>query len=70
MPRLSDNPDFDVSASVSDNKFVVEIEELFASKPPGVEEFFADSIVRMRIGMLIAQAMDRPTKSARRDKSR
>jgi hypothetical protein len=40
--------------------------ELFASRPLGVVELFLDPIVRMRIGSLITEAMNRPTRSRRR----
>ena len=62
MPRLSYNPDADFSTGASDEKLAVDIAELFAARPLGVDEAFADSSVQMRIGNLIAQAMDRRTK--------
>jgi hypothetical protein len=62
MPRLRDSPDWDLSTGASDEKLAADIAELFAARPLGVDEAFADSIVRMRIGNLIAQAMDRPAK--------
>jgi hypothetical protein len=65
VPRLPNNPDRDFSANASNEKFAADIAELFASEPPGVDEAFADSNVRMRIGNLIAQAMDRPAKLRR-----
>jgi hypothetical protein len=70
MPRLPNNPDWDYSAGASDEKLAADIAELFAARPLGVDEAFADSSLRMRIGNLIAQAMDRRTKPHRREKSR
>ena len=69
MPRLPNDPDRDFSASQSQDDIHAEIAELFASRPPGMLELFADHIVRMRVGVLIAQAMAAPTKPQRRDKS-
>jgi len=66
MPRLPNNPDWDFSTGASDEKLAADIVELFAARPLGVDEAFADSSVRMRIGNLIAQAMDRPAKLCRR----
>ena len=65
MPRLPDNPGRDLSANASNDKFAADIAELFASEPPEVDDAFADSIVRMRIGNLIAQAMETPAKLRR-----
>jgi hypothetical protein len=65
MVRTPDDPGRDFSASQSDDNIDVDIAELFASQPPGVEEFFADSKVGMRIGMLIAQAINKPARSQR-----
>jgi hypothetical protein len=59
------------SASPSDDKIIdADILELFASRPLGVDELFADPIVRMRIGMLITRAINKPTRPQRRLKSR
>jgi len=69
MPCLPNNADRDFSASPS-VKIAANIEELFASRPLRVDELFADPIVRMRIGMLIARAMNTPTRPQRRVKSR
>jgi hypothetical protein len=69
MPRLPNDPDRDFSASQSQDDIHAEIAELFASRPPGMLELFADHIVRMRVGVLIAQAMAAPTKPQRRDQS-
>ena len=69
MPRLPNDSDRDFSASQSEDDIHAEITELFASRPPGMLELFADPIVRMRVEVLIAQAMAAPTKPQRRDKS-
>jgi hypothetical protein len=71
MPRLPNNTDPDFSASPSDDKIIdADILELFASRPLGVDELFVDPIVRMRIGMLITRAINKPTRPQRRLKSR
>ena len=69
MPRLPNDQDRDFSASQTEDDIHAEIAELFASRPPGMLELFADPIVRMRVEVLIAQAMAAPTKPQRRDKS-
>ncbi len=69
MPRLANDPDRDFSANQSQDDTDAEIAELFASRAPGMLELFADHIVRMRVGVLIAQAMAAPTKPQRRAKS-
>jgi hypothetical protein len=69
MPRLPTNPDRDFSASQSEDDIHAEIAELFASRTPGILELFVDPSVRMKVGVLIAQAMAAPTKPQRRDKS-
>jgi hypothetical protein len=61
MRRLPGNPDRDVSAKPNDRGIDANIAALFASRPPTVDEFFADPIVQMRIGMLITQAVNKPT---------
>jgi hypothetical protein len=68
---LPNDPDRDFSARQSQDDIYAEIAELFASRPPGMLELFADRIVRIRVGVLIAQAqaMAAPTKPQRRDKS-
>ena len=65
MPRLPNNPDRDFSASQSEDDINADIAELFASRPLGIVELFVDPIVRMRIGSLITEAMNRPTRSRR-----
>ena len=65
MLRFPGTFDRDVSAKPSDHEIDADIAALFASPPPTVDEFFADSIVRMRIGMLITQAMNKPTRPRR-----
>jgi len=69
MPRLPSDPDRDFSASQSDDDIHAEIAELFASRTPGILELFVDPIVRMKVGVLIAQGMPAPTKPQRRDQS-
>ena len=61
MPRLTNNSDRDFSASQSEDDIHADIAELFASQPPGWDDFFADPIVRIRIGTLITEAMNRST---------
>jgi hypothetical protein len=68
MPRLPNNPDRDFSASQSEDDINADIAEFFASRPLGIVELFADPIVRMRIGSLIREAMNRPTRLRRRVK--
>jgi hypothetical protein len=71
MPRLPKNPDRVSSVSRSDDKIGdAEIVELFASRPLGVGELYADPFVQTRIGMLIARGMNSPTSRQRRRKSR
>jgi hypothetical protein len=70
MVRTPDDLDRDFSASQSEHNIDADIAELFASRPPGMEELFADPKVRMRIGMLIAQAINKPPRSQRSRKSR
>ena len=65
MPRLPNNPDRDFLASQSEDDINADIAEFFASRPLGVVELFLDPIVRMRIGSLITEAMNRPTRSRR-----
>ncbi len=62
MPRLSNNPDRDFLAGQSEDDIDANIAELFASRPLGVAELFADRIVQMRIGRLITEAMSKPTR--------
>ena len=69
MSRLPDHPDRDFSASQSEDDIHAEIAELFAGRTQGMLEFFVEPAVRMRVGMLIAQAMAAPTKPQRHDKS-
>jgi hypothetical protein len=61
MPRLPNNSDRDFSTSQSEDDIHADIAELFASQPPEWDDFFADPIVRTRIGTLIAEAMNRST---------
>jgi len=69
MTRVpNNNPDRDFSASQSEDDINADIAEFFASRPLGIVELFADAIVRMRIGSLITEAMNRPTRSRRRAK--
>jgi len=66
MPRLPNNPDRVSSVSRSDDKIDAEIAELFASRPAGVGELYADPFVQTRIGMLITEAMNTPMRPQRR----
>ena len=68
MPRLPNNPDRDFSVSQSEDEINADIAEFFASRPLGIDELSADPIVRMRIGSLIREAMNRPTRLRRRVK--
>jgi hypothetical protein len=68
MPRLPNNPDRDFSVSQSEDEINADIAEFFASRPLGIDELFADPIVRMRIGSLIREAMNRSTRLRRRVK--
>jgi hypothetical protein len=61
MPRLPNNTGRDFSASLS-VKIAANIAKLFASRPLRVDELFAHPIARMRIRVLIARAMNKPTK--------
>jgi hypothetical protein len=60
--------DRDLSASQSEDDINADIAEFFASRPLGIVELFVDPIVRMRIGSLIGEAMNRPTRLRRRVK--
>ena len=67
MPRLPNKPDPDFAARdfavhPGDVRIDADLAELFASRPPGVDELYADPIVRMRIGMLITAAMNKPAR--------
>jgi hypothetical protein len=70
MPHLANNPNRDVAAHPTGNKIEADVAALFAAPPPAVDEYFADPLVRMRIGTLITHAMNKQTKPRRRDKSR
>jgi hypothetical protein len=70
MRRLPNKSDDDFPASPRKDNIDVEIAELFSSRPLGVDEFFADPTVRMRIRMLITRAMNKPTRPQRRGKPR
>jgi len=59
MPRLPNNPDRVSSVSRSDDDLDAAIAKLWASRPLGVDDFFADRSVGVRIGMLITQAMNK-----------
>jgi hypothetical protein len=67
--KISDG-DFDSVRQPNGVEIDAEIAELFASRPADFEEFFADSSVRMKIGMLIAQAVEQPLAPRRRRKPR
>ena len=68
MPRLCDRP-CDPPPSQGNDEINAKIAKLFASPPPRLDEFFADPIVRTRIGVLIAQAINERTRPQRRHKS-
>ena len=70
MPCLPNNPDRDFSAGQSEDDINANVAELFASRPLGVAELFADPIVQMRIGRLITEAMSKRTRRQRADKPR
>jgi hypothetical protein len=61
MPRLRNNLHRDFSVSQSEADINADIAEFFASRPLGIVELFADSIVPMRIRSLIREATNRPT---------
>jgi hypothetical protein len=62
MPRQPNDPHRDSAAQPRDDDIEVDLVELFASRPQGVDEFFADPAVGMRIGMLITGAMNKPAR--------
>ena len=62
LPPLPNNPDRDFSAGQSEDVTNANVAELFASRPLGVAELFADPIVQTRIGRLITEAMSKPTR--------
>jgi hypothetical protein len=66
MPRLPNNSDRDFSASQSEDDIHADIAELFASQSPEWDDFFADPIVRTRIGTLITEAMNRTDEAMNR----
>jgi hypothetical protein len=66
MPRLPNNPDRDFCATQSVDDIDADIAELFASRPLTLAELFADQIVRMRIAMLITEAMKGPRPTSRK----
>ena len=57
MPHLPNNPDRDFSADQSEDDINANVVELFASRPLGLAELFADQIVQMRVGRLITETM-------------
>jgi len=60
VPRLPNNPDRDFSTSQSEDDVAAAIANLFATPPPRVDELFVDTDVRTKIGVLIAQAINKP----------
>jgi hypothetical protein len=67
MPRQPNKPDRDFAARdfavhPGGDKIDADLAELFALRPPGVDELYADPTVRMRIGMLITAAMNKPAR--------
>ena len=69
MTRLPSNPDRDFLANQSEDDIHAEVAELFPGRTQGMLELFVEPAVRMKVGMLIAQAMAAPTKPQRQDKS-
>ena len=62
MPHLPSKPDRDFAAHPGGDKIDADLAKLFASRPPDVDELYADPTVRMRIGMLITAAMNKPAR--------
>jgi hypothetical protein len=60
VARLPNNPDRVFSNSQSEDDVAAAIANLFATPPPRVDELFVDTDVRTKIGVLIAQAMNKP----------
>lgn len=70
MPPERDELDSDTSTKRTRDAIPGEIAELMATPPPSMDEFFGAATVRMRIGMLIAQAMNTPMRPRQPHKSR
>jgi hypothetical protein len=70
MARLLNNPDRDFSADQSEDDINAATAELFASRPLGLAELFADQIVQMRVGRLITETMIKRTWPQRAHSSR
>ena len=70
MPIGRDQLDSDTSTKRTRDAIPREIAELMATPPLSMDEFFGAATVRMRIGMLIAQAMNTPMRPRRPHKSR
>ena len=61
MPHLPNDPDRDFSAGQSEDDINADIVELFAFRPPGLAELFADQVVQIRVGRLITETMIKRT---------
>jgi hypothetical protein len=48
----------------------LDIAELLSSAPPALDEFFADPIVRLRVGKIVTRAVCESTKPQRRARPR
>jgi hypothetical protein len=59
MPCLPNNPDRVSPVGRSDDDLDAAIAKLWASPPLGVDDFFADRSVGVRIGTLITQATNK-----------
>ncbi|HUD85696.1 MAG TPA: hypothetical protein VMR17_04545 [Xanthobacteraceae bacterium] len=70
IPRLPDNSDRDFSVGQSKDQTVTDMAKLFAALPPTVDDYFADAMVRTRVGVLITGAMNKLTTSQPRTKPR
>jgi hypothetical protein len=70
MPPSREQSDSDASASRNRNAIDPKIAELMAAPPLVMDELFGDATVRMRVGMLIAHAMDTPPTSQHGNKLR
>lgn len=70
MPSGRDQSGSDTSPKRTRDAIPREIAELMATPPLSMDEFFGAATVRMRIGMLITQAMNTPMRPRRPHKSR
>ena len=71
MPMPLHRPRRDDAEKADDRALSFNIAELLSSAPPAFDEFFADPIVRLRIGTILTRAVLRePTRPQRRGKPR